>query len=319
MKEMKILNETEVQEALDRTKVRRALRSAFEGLSTGSTVQPAQTLTLFPKDEGDCIFYPGVIYDLDLIGVKVSPYISALERDGKYPVTAYTLLMSASSGQPILLCDSYALTTCRTAATTALALEFLTPPNSKKLALIGTGKVALEHLSYVAEQHDWNEISVWSPSLNEDAVKEKDILKKIQAISSVAGISESAEDAVKSANVVMLCTSSGSKVIETKWLSDNVVVTSISTNVQRAHEIDPKSLSEFTVFCDYKETAPITAGEMVIAIEDGYWDASQISGDLNDLITGNVLPPQNGKVFFRSTGLGIEDLAIASLLTATSN
>mgnify|MGYP000288898289 CR=1 FL=1 len=316
MKELKVLNEAEALEAIDRSKVRNALRRAFEGLSSGSTVQPTQTLTLFPNDEGDCIFYPGVIHDLDLVGVKVSPFINALKRDGKYPVTAYTLLLSASTGQPILLCDSYALTTSRTAGTTALALEYLTPPSAKKLTVVGTGKVALEHLAYVAEQHDWEEICVWSPSLENDGNKEKQVARSIKGISEIAKVSEDLQDAVADADVVMLCTSSGTPVIKTEWLSENAVVTSISTNVQKAHEIDPQTLSEFHVFCDYKETAPVTAGEMVIAIEKGNWDAQSLKGDLNGLITGAVRAPKEGKVFFRSTGLGIEDLAIASLLVS---
>jgi L-arginine dehydrogenase len=316
MKELRVLSEAEALEAIDRSKVRQALRSAFDGLSSGSTVQPTQTLTLFPNGEGDCIFYPGVIYDLDLIGVKISPFINALKRDGKYPVTAYTMLLSASTGRPILICDSYALTTSRTAGTTALALEYLTPPSARKLAIIGTGKVAIEHLAYVAEQHDWEQIEVWSPSLEDDGNKEKAVSKAIKKISKVAKIAETAKNAVMQADVVMLCTSSGTPVIETDWLAENAVVTSISTNVQKAHEIDPKSLSEFHVFCDYKDTAPLTAGEMVIAIENGNWKPELLKGDLNGLITGSVRSPKTGRIFFRSTGLGIEDLAIASLLTS---
>ncbi len=313
-KALKYLPEADTLKAIDRTKVRHVLRKAFEGLSNGSTVQPQQTLTVFPNDEGDCIFYPGLIWDLNLIGVKLSPFINALKRDGKYPVTAYTLLLSASSGTPLLLCDSYALTTNRTAATTALALEYLTAPNARILAVMGAGKAAVEHLKYVSEQHEWTEIRVWSPSLAQDPIKARNLRTSLSSFGCNVTLPETARQTVDGADVIMLCTSSGTPVLELDWLKADCTITSISTNVPRAHEIAPEALRHLSVFCDYRITAPTTAGEMVIALEKGLWTSDSIVGDLSDLIIGKVKRPERGRIFFRSTGLGIEDLAIASLL-----
>lgn len=312
--ELKLYSEEEALAAISRDDVRRVLREAFAGLGNEATVQPAQTLTPFPNDEGDCIFYPGVIFDLDVVGVKVSPYINALKRDGKYPVTAYTLLLSAATGTPTVLCDSYALTTIRTAATTALALEYLTSPSAQKLAIIGSGKVALEHLRYVAGQHDWRTIELWSPSLSADGAKTKLIGDQLQEISEKAKVAKSLSDAINGADVLMLCTSSGTPVIKYEDVPQNCVVTSISTNAFRAHEIEPKSLGGYAVFCDYAATCPITAGEMIIATESGEWAPDRIVGDLSGLVSGKIKRPDQGRVFFRSTGLAIEDLAVANLL-----
>ena len=246
--------------------------------------------------------------------MKVSPYISALKRAGRYPVTAYTLLLSVSDGTPLLLCDSYALTTARTAATTALAIEYLMPQGAEALSLIGVGKVGLEHLRYVAEQHSWKSIRVWSPTLGEDAAQARSVADQLKEEGITVSVARTAKEAVSQADVVMLCTSSGTPVIERDWLKSNVLVTSISTNVPKAHEIDPSALSSFAVYCDYRETAPVTAGEMMIAQESGDWAPDQIQGDLPELAIGKAMPPAQGAVFFRSTGLGIEDLAVASLL-----
>jgi L-arginine dehydrogenase len=308
---IKLYNEQTVLNSIDRSQVISVLKKAFKGLADGSTVQPGQTLAVMPKQAGDCIFYPGIIHDLDLIGVKLSPYIQARSDLGESPVSAYTLLMSATTGKPTLLCDSLALTTLRTAATSALALEYLTPNHAKKLCLIGSGSVAKEHLAFVEKQRDWQEISVWSPSLSENPDK----LSDLQSASSKAlSMADSAEEAVRDADVVMLCTSSAVAVIQAQWLKEDAVVTSISTNAVNAHEVAPEQLKLFSVFCDYKKTAPSTAGEMILAIESGDWREKDIVGDLNDLITGALKRPDSGKVFFRSTGLGLEDLAIASLL-----
>lgn len=310
---MKFLPEGETMACLDRPRVRQVLRRAFAGLANGSTVQPAQITTPFPNDGGNCKFYPALISELDVVGVKVSPFISALKRAGKPPVTAYTLLMSASTGLPLLVCDARALTTCRTAATTALALEYLTPPEAQTLTVIGSGKLAIEHLRYVAEQHAWQSIAIWSPSLSEDQTKGRTFVQNLLSEGIKVSLADSNEAAVRNADVVMLCTSSGKPVIQDHWLKDSVVVTSISTNGIHAHEIEPSSLSNFNVYCDYRATAPITAGEMILSIERGEWASTSIKGDLPELVTLAVERSALGRTFFRSTGLGIEDLAIASL------
>jgi len=306
----------EIRSLIPTMDVKQALKDAFLGLAEGRNVQPPQSMTVFPQDSGDFIAYLGVLLDKGVFGVKLSPYLTARSKRGEYPVTAYTLLMSLDSGQPLLLCDSLELTTERTAATTSLALDYLIPENAEKLAIIGSGKIARAHLRYVSGQHPWREIAVYSLSLSDEnsasSVQER---KQIEEISHIATPVKSAQSAVTDADVVMLCTSSGKPVIEHDWLKETVTVTSISTNVSRAHEIDPATLSEYHVFCDYRKTAPLSAGEMVIAREQHGWQDSEIAADLPELVSGQHRGARqvSGQVFFRSIGLGIEDIAVAGM------
>jgi L-arginine dehydrogenase len=312
MTQVPVLDQAAVLSKLDRTRVLGALEKAFGGLGNGRSIQPAQTVIVLPDNRGDCIFYPGALLDLGLIGVKVSPYLQDRAEAGKYPVTAYTLLLSASTGQPLLLCDSYALTSIRTAATTGLAVKYLAAESARVIALIGTGEVGREHLRYALPMGDWTEVRVYSPSAaapggRQDEVRQSAARRDITFCSS-------SEDAARGADVVMLCTSSGTPVIDPSWVSAGALVTSIGTNSPGAHEIEPGSLPSFDVFCDYRATAPTTAGEMKIAIEAGSWSATSIVADLPELV-GGFTPAATGRPrFFRSTGLGIEDLAIAHLL-----
>ncbi len=311
--DVRTMSAREALAVLDPAAVKGALRSAFAGLSTGTTVQPDQTVTAFPNNGGDCIFYPGVLHDLDLVGVKVSPYIVRRTDAGLSPVTAYTLLLSASTGEPVLLVDSLALTTARTAATTALAVDLLAAPEASTLAVIGAGNVAVEHIRFVSGGHDWSEVTVYSPSLVDDACESHSARRsELAGVASNARIAPSARDAVAGADVVLLCTSSGQPVIDLADVKNGALVTSISTNSANAHEIAPSALPHLDVYCDYRATAPVTAGEMILAAEDG-WSAAGIKADLSELI-GGYTPDFSRTRFFRSTGLGIEDLAIASLL-----
>lgn len=309
--EVRIVGPADIDK-LDKGLVKKALESAFRGLTTGASVQPTQTVTLLPDDAGDAIFYPGALADAGVIGVKVSPYLVGRSRAGKSPVTAYTLLLSTETGEPILLCDSLALTTARTAATTALALEYLTPTTSTNLTVIGSGKVALEHLRYALAQRAWDSVRIFSPSIaaGDDAARVDAIRGEFDDVV----IAPTVDAAVDGANVVLLCTSSGAPVVDSALLANADIVTSISTNVPNAHEVDPAWLAEVDVFCDYRATAPTTAGDFKIARDQFGWNPHSIVADLPELITGASPGGSDRPRYFRSTGLGIEDLAIASQL-----
>ncbi|MBX8622255.1 ornithine cyclodeaminase family protein [Pseudomonas glycinae] len=301
-----VIDQTQARELLARIDVPQILRKLFRDLAAGDAVQPAQQLVEFPQGAGDFINYLGVLAQDGVYGVKTSPYIV---REQGPLVTAWTLLMSMQTGQPLLLCDAGELTTARTAATTAVAVDALAPLNATRLAIIGSGKVAQAHLHYVKMLRDWQSISVYSPTLSEDPAT----IRQLQALDPRVTIADSREAAIAEADVIMLCTSSAGPVIDPANLSKPALITSISTNAPRAHEVPPQSLNDMQVFCDYRLTTPGSAGEMLIASERHDWDSGAILGDLADLLSGKVQRPDyNRHVFFRSIGLGLEDIALAN-------
>jgi len=301
-----VINQAQARELLAQVDVPQILRTLFRALAAGHAVQPAQQLVAFPHGAGDFINYLGVLAEEGVYGVKTSPYIV---REQGPLVTAWTLLMSMQTGEPLLLCDAAELTTARTAATTALAVEALAPQTARRLAIIGSGKVAQAHLHYVKNLRDWQIISVFSPSL---ATANTDAIKRLDPRLSVA---DSCDAAVADADVILLCTSSAGPVIDPSCLSKPALITSISTNAPRAHEVPPQSLNAMQVFCDYRQTTPGSAGEMLIAAEQHGWDKNAIVGDLPELLSEQVQRPAYDRhVFFRSIGLGLEDIALANAL-----
>lgn len=281
------------------------LEQTFAALKQGIAVQPPQTLALFPEDRGDFIAYLGILGNFDVFGAKLSPYIPT---GGAPVVTAWTMLMSMRTGTPLLVCDSGRLTRERTAATTALAISKLAPKESAVLSLIGTGAMGKAHLRHVMSLREWREIRVHSLDLTASAA----LREEFTAMDKRIVCRDTAAECVKGADVVMLCTSSGTPIVDIRDVGKPALITSISTNVALAREVDPQSLNEMDVYCDYKETTPASAGEMVLAARDHGWSPDKIKGDLADACTAGFQAPDYSRpVFFRSIGLGLEDVAIA--------
>ncbi|MBH8612019.1 ornithine cyclodeaminase family protein [Pseudomonas mohnii] len=303
-----VITQPQAREWLAQVDVPQIMRNLFRDLAAGQAVQPAQQLVEFPQGAGDFINYLGVLAKEGVYGVKTSPYIV---REQGPLVTAWTLLMSMQTGQPLLLCDAGELTTARTAATTAVAVDALAPLKATRLAIIGSGKVAQAHLRYVKSLRDWQSISLYSPNLSDD-VETVALLKSIEPRLTIV---DSREAAVVDAQVIMLCTSSAGPVIDPSSLRKPALITSISTNAPRAHEVPPQSLNDMQVFCDYRLTTPGSAGEMLMAGEQHGWNNDAIVGDLADLLSEKVQRPDYHRhVFFRSIGLGLEDIALANAI-----
>jgi L-arginine dehydrogenase len=301
---MPVLAGAQVAELINGVDVDRLLRKAFAGLVGGESVQPPQTRMVLAGG-GDAIIYPAALQAMGVIGVKVSPYLPAATP----PVSAWTLLMSSDTGDPILLCDSLALTTERTAATTALAVDLLAPKAARTVAIVGAGAVAAAHLRHIGRVRDFDEARVFSPSV---ARGDEAPRRRMSTVNEAVVFCQTIEDAIDQTDIVLLCTSSPTAVIDVDATTPSALITSISTDAPDAHEIPPGALPNLCVYCDYRITAPVTAGEMILAERNGVWSAEAIIADLPELVSGVAPPRPTGRAFFRSTGLGIEDAAFAA-------
>lgn len=301
------LTEKEVLEVLPKVDVFSTVEAMFGALGRNEAVQPKQVQTLFPDDKGDFINYSGVWMSAGVYGLKTSPFI--VQEKG-YTVTAWTLLMSAQTGEPLLLADSSRLTLERTAATTAVAVKYLAKEDAKHLAVIGSGAQALAHIRYVNGLRKWESIRVWSLNSHELSEDKKEAFR--QAGNGLVEFADTKAQALEGSDVILLCTSAADAVIHAKDIEGAPLITSISTNAACAHEIDPAMLSSMDVYCDCTATTATVAGEMKLAIEAGSWKPEDVKGDLGALVNHTAPAPAYDKpVFFRSIGQGLEDVAVA--------
>lgn len=304
-----LFDAAKVTELIGQIDVPSALRRMFLALAQGEAVQPPQLRNLFPNDQGNFISYLGILSDERVFGAKLSPYIR--QAEGAL-VTAWTLMMSMDDGQPRLLCEAGQLTVERTAGTTALAVDLLAPADVSRLTVIGAGRLGQAHLRHALPLRNWQDIRLHSLGIAALSEPERQTLREIDARVS---IHDELARAVDDADVIMLCTSAGSTVLNPALLKKPALITSICTNAQFAHEVPPASLLDMDVYCDYRATTPESAGEMRLARELHDWPPQSIRGDLPELVAGKAQLPNHARhVFFRSIGLGLEDIAIANEL-----
>lgn len=207
-----VMTQATARELLGQVDVPHILRKLFRDLAAGQAVQPPAI--------GGVSQVPGTSSITWACWLKsrstgsTSPYIV---REQGPLVTAWTLLMSMQTGQPLLLCDAAELTTARTAATTAVAVDALAPHTARRLVVIGSGAVARAHVHYVKDLRDWQGISLFSPGLKTKSAQE---LASLTGLDPRLQIADTLEAALHDADVVMLCTSSANAVFDPRTLAD---------------------------------------------------------------------------------------------------
>jgi L-arginine dehydrogenase len=308
---LRIITRNEIVDLLDKEAIIQCLEEAFAELGNQDFVNPVQSTVEIKSDGGDTIFYPGAFGGRNLVGVTVSPYLLSRASAGLNPVTSFTLLVSTLSGLPVALIESEPLIEARTAATTALAVKLLSSASENRLSIVGSGPIARAHLEYALHIRKWKEVRIFSPSLVDEDSSKRNILSEICP---QVKFSKSLRECFEEANVILLCTSSAEPIFNLESVPQSVLITSTTTSGSGAHDVPWELLLSSDVYCDSRETTPKIAGEMILASALGGWVSSSIRGDLGELMTGRAHAQKDGLRYFRSVGIGTEEVAASSVV-----
>jgi ornithine cyclodeaminase len=211
-------------------------------------------------------------------------------------------LFDGETGQPRAILDASAVTSVRTAAVSAVATRVLARPEARVLAILGAGVQGRAHLRALGGEFD--EVRVYARS-SEHAHALAD---------GAASVANSAEEAVRGADVIVLATSSAEPVINRDWLAPGAHVNAIGASVPSSRELDTETVAACALFCDSRESLRNEAGEFRLAVQQGaIGGEDHVRGELGEVLAGMADGRRNPDelTVFRSLGLAVEDLAAA--------
>jgi ornithine cyclodeaminase len=222
-------------------------------------------------------------------------------------IHALVIAFDPVTGRPVAAMDGGAVTTLRTAAGSALAVDLLAVPDADVLAVIGSGVQARAHVRAVSRIRRLSDVRVWSPShRREQAASElsAELGLPVRAV-------DSAVDAVTGAGIVATCTLSREPVVRGSWLAAGATVVSVGSFEPSRREVDADVVRRAAaVVVDDPETAAGHAGPLI--------DADVDLVPLGDVVTGLRAPRTSPEdvIFYNSTGLGVQDAAAAWAVVA---
>jgi alanine dehydrogenase len=294
---------TDTDMGLDLSQVNMSVESEFADHGRGLVQMPPKVYITLP--EGDFRTMPAYLPSLSIAGVKIVNVHPKNPQIGLPTVMALTIILDLATGQPLAIINATHLTDMRTGAAGAVAAKHLSQKKEIVLGVIGTGRQAEAQVAAVSRELKIKEIRIWGRNL----VHVSKFADRFREYPCMAAQIEKACDC----DVLVTTTPSTTPIIRSEWIHEGTHINAIGADAPGKEELDPALLRRAQVFVDDPAQA-IHSGEINVPIRRGLYRADEIAGTLGEVVIGKKqrLGPEKITIF-DSTGLAIQDLAIAKI------
>jgi len=270
------------------------MEEALAEFSLGRVLQPVRNMLTIEEGKR----YLGIMPALaaDAMGAKLVSFYPQNAATGLPTHMAMIVLFSPQTGEPLAVMDGRLITEMRTAAVSAAATKLLAAPDSRVLALLGSGVQAGAHLQALSQVRSFAEIRVWSRTAEHAERFARQ--HKIKAMP--------AEAAVRGADVVVTATNALEPILKGAWLKPGAHVNAVGSPRPGWRELDDNAMAN-TLIVDSREAVLKESGDVILSNAPIYAEIGEIFG-------GRKKAPVAATTVFKSVGLAIEDVAAAKLV-----
>lgn len=231
-------------------------------------------------------------------------------------VQASVLALERAGGAPLALLDGEAITLRRTAATSALAAQYLARTDADTLLVVGTGRLAgWMARAHMALRPQLRRVLVWGRRA--DAARA--LARTLAGEGLPAGAAPALEAAVRAAQIVCCATTAREPVVHGDWLAPGTHLDLVGGFRRDMREVDDVAVARSTIVVDTYAGALAEAGDLTQPIERGVIGRDAVVAELAELLRGQRGGRRSDDelTLFKSVGSAIEDLAaVACVLDA---
>ena len=297
MPELPVLDEQAVLAAVSPAEAIERVREAFVRHHAGEWAMPAKVYLPSPP-HGDFRAMPARGGGLALLK-WVTSFPSNPER-GLPTVTGVICLSDADTGEPLMLLDARSVTALRTGAAAAVASRALAREGASSVGLVGCGLHGV-----------WTARCLAAAGYTQGVAYDPDAAAARRVAGEVGWGTGELPDAL-ACDVVCCVTPGAEAVIEAGDLRPGLHLNMLGADGPGKAEATPAAVASCALFCDEWEQAA-HGGELTGAVEAGLVTREQVT-DLGAVLAGEApgRPGPDAVTLFDSTGLAIQDLAIAA-------
>ncbi|WP_204103601.1 MULTISPECIES: 2,3-diaminopropionate biosynthesis protein SbnB [Spirulina sp. CCY15215] len=289
-----------------------AVKLAYQAHDRGNTIMPANSYLRFPNKEKERIIAkPAYLGEgFEVAGIKwISSFPGNLAKNLER-ASAALILNSIETGRPTAILESSIISAKRTAASAALAAQYLWPQETVSgVGLVGCGLINFETLRFLlAIYPDIGNLNLYdlSPERAEQFKSKCGQLKpdlNIQICSSFAELLE------RSPIVSLATTAVNPHINSLKNCCENAVILHISLR-----DFLPEVILQADNIADDIEQVCSNNTSLHLT-EQQVGDRNFIRGTLGGILNGKIAPynSQKSMSIFNPFGLGILDMAVAKL------
>lgn len=308
-----VLDRHAVETLLPMTECIDAVAHGMARTACGGTRQPPRSRLDLPTPGTLLSMMPGWIDEPEAFAIKVVSVFPGNFDVGLPSHRGLVLLFEAVHGALVGIFDGGAITAIRTAAASALATRLLSRPESNRLAILGYGEQAEQHVAAMQVVRPIRQVTVWGRSAEKAAVFCRHMSEKHGIAVEPAG---SVQDAVATADIICTTTASREPILQGVWLPAGCHLNVVGSSFPQNREIDADTVVRSRFYVDYKPSTLALAGDYQDAVAQGLIDESHIIGSTGDVLEG--LAPGRTMAreitLYKSVGIVAQDLVAAQHL-----
>jgi ornithine cyclodeaminase/alanine dehydrogenase-like protein (mu-crystallin family) len=292
---MLVLTEEQIRPLLRWDDLIPAMEAALAAFSEGRVIQPVRNMITIEEGRRYLGVMPAVAEAA--MGLKLVSFYPGNAGTSVPTHLATILLFRSDTGEPLAVMDGRLITEMRTAAVSAAVTKYLSAPESRVLALLGSGVQAEAHLKALFRVRQFDEVRVWS----RNPVHARSFAERHNA-----NVQPDARQAVLGADVVVTATSAIEPILKGVWLKRGAHVNAVGSPRPTWRELDDETM-RCTVVVDSREAVLKESGDVILSKADIY-------AEVGEIFSGAKPARASETTVFKSVGIAAEDIAAAMLV-----
>lgn len=299
--DIRLLDEVEVRE---RIPMRAAIEQLQRVVRDGFDPDDDPARSIVDVRHGQLLLMPA---DLGrYAGQKLGMVAPGNPARGLERIQAIYVLLDAETLAPVALLDGTELTSIRTPAMSAAAVDVLAEPDAERLVVFGSGPQAVRHVEAMAAIRPIREAVI----VGRDA----DRATRAAALAARYGVEVrvGTADDVAGADLIVCATTARAPLFPSEAVADRATIVAVGSHEPDARELPGALLARAQVVVETVRVGTREAGDVIQAIAEGHVTEADLV-TLRQAIAGEVAPARDRPRIVKTCGMGWQDLAVASL------
>ena len=303
------------------------IREVFRMHGSGQTILPDEAYLTWTNDIGESVRslnMPGYVGgSLRIAGTKIINGNIRNPLRGLPRASGLTLLYDDTSVRIMCIMEGAYLSSLRTASVTALAVDLLKGPHVHCAAIIGAGVLARAHISLLVRRlPQLRQIQIFDVDRERITALQSDLASILQAHNVTLEATSTAEEAIRSAQLIVPVTTTTVGYIRFAWLQPGSLLVNISLDDPLPEVVlkaDTVIVDDWTLVSNdhrrligrmYREGQIIGPNDPTEAADNG----RRIDAQLGEVVAGTKVGRRRASdiILFNPFGLSIEDVALAA-------
>ncbi|MFC4772862.1 ornithine cyclodeaminase family protein [Enterococcus hermanniensis] len=287
---------------------------AFQLFTENKTDVPLRTQIVSEKQNGTFLFMPAYAAELDAAALKIINIFPNNIDKGLSSAPAQVLLIDGETGYVNALLDGATVTQLRTGAASGVAFDVLARKKAIIGALIGTGGQAAAQLEAMLCARKLETIYVFDQNPERTKAFATQMNSALNKYGAQILPASTSDQAIANADLIVTVTPATAPVFDGTKVKAGATISCVGSYQPHMQEMDPVILQRATkIFFDSEAAVLAEAGDILIPLENGLVTKDDFSGDIGEVLTGNVMGRETEEdiIVFKTVGIGAQDLVTA--------